>query len=338
MTESDWRTVLQDFDIGTIFRIRTGEGTASAKIRVLSGRGEFIVRRIPPGEMVDVHLRYDHALRNHLAKEGFPAPQIVPSHFGEPFVKRQLECSEGIFEMSHLLPGCPVMEPDAEQLFETGRTLAWFHELGESFEHAGKDTFVREDDPSMLEPLYRRLQPLAKKRKQNEPWQRLGEELGRVAAALTGVGTKTAGLTVIHGDFHPGNVLFDGQTVSGVLDYDYCSGFTPLRDLGDGLMFFSAGHTQTFDTNDIWSLTQEWRPDATRAAALLNGYSSRRTLPVTWELLNELMVSRWLQCRLRGARKVADSDKIDFVLKGLWGPLDFLRYKFPVWFRAVRRL
>lgn len=47
---------------------------------------------------------------------------------------------------------------------------------------------------------------------------------------------------VVHGDWHPGNVLFDGDRISGVLDFDSARMEPAIVDIANGLLQYAARH------------------------------------------------------------------------------------------------
>jgi hypothetical protein len=60
-------------------------------------------------------------------------------------------------------------------------------------------------------------------------------------------------------------------------------------------------------------------PDFERSHAILSAYTVATSLfHEEWRALPWLMRSRWLQIRLRGARKVPAEEKVDFVLHDLF--------------------
>jgi hypothetical protein len=119
------------------------------------------------------------------------------------------------------------------------------------------------------------------------------------------------------------------------LDYDYAAPGSVMRDIGDGLMFFAAVRPAAFDPDDIWSLTQAWRPDAGRAVEFLKGYTSVRPLPEDWPMTSYILLSRWLQVKLRGSRKVTPDRKLDFVLTDLREVVHWIENGFQGWFIEV---
>lgn|GEM_PF-5032405 len=52
--------------------------------------------------------------------------------------------------------------------------------------------------------------------------------------------TLTAEETIVHGDFHPGNVVFDGEKALAAVDFDYAQREHPLYDLAYAWLMFSA--------------------------------------------------------------------------------------------------
>lgn len=61
---------------------------------------------------------------------------------------------------------------------------------------------------------------------------RPGRRTARVAAAIEALRTRTWATTFCHGDFHPGNVLFAGSTVTGVVDWASARVAPFLSDVG----------------------------------------------------------------------------------------------------------
>ena len=322
-----WKSVLQHYDVPRPVELTPVGGTAAPNLRVDSPGGRFILRRRPKAMADPEFVLYDHALRTYLADCGFPAPKPVPTKNGATWVQVDGE----IFELSPLLPGTMAPAPNPAMLFDTGKQLATFHRLGEGFHHPGKERFVREDHPSVLLPLVEELSELADDDRSREDFSRVRKELDELCGLWTGPPDRT----VLHGDFHPGNVLYDAGRISAVLDYDYAAPGPTARDLGDALMFFAARRKSPFNPDDIRSLTQGWQIDDERAKSLLKGYASVRPLPENLETLRDLMRSRWLQVKLRGARKVPREQKIGFVLSDLWPTADWLKRDFIPWFRHI---
>jgi homoserine kinase type II len=122
---------------------------------------------------------------------------------------------------------------------------------------------------------------------------------------------------VIHGDLHPGNVLFRGGAVAGIFDFDWANRWERVRDVGDGLLFFAARRGQPMHPGDIWSLTEAVDIDVSSAGAFLGAYESVTPLSAAErEGLPVVMSARWMQIRIRGMRKVRIEERFRFLHRG----------------------
>jgi len=327
----NWLAILEHYDLPRQVNLVPIGGTASQSLRVETATGNYILRCRPAGMAKEEFIEYDHTLRTFLADHYFPTPRLKPAKSGYTWV----EVDGQIFEMSCLLAGQVVPVPNARQLHSAGHALALFHQLTVDFDHPGKANFVREDHVSILQPLLDELYTLAQDTREREELDQIQGQL-KILSTLDADGFfEPLQPGVIHGDLHPGNVLFTGNYVSALLDYDYASPGPAMRDIGDGLVFFASRRPRDFDLNDIWSLTQGWKPDTDRAMAFLRGYTSIRPLPDDWPTTSHILLSRWLQVKLRGSRKVPKEEKIRFVLTDLWDVVRWLEHYFHGWFTQL---
>ncbi len=131
---------------------------------------------------------------------------------------------------------------------------------------------------------------------------------------------------VIHGDLHPGNILFLDARLVALLDFDWANRREQIRDIGDCLIFFCADRTGQIVPGDIWSLTQGFTIDVSRAVALIQAYSEiDEILPTELLALPRVLSLRWRQMRIRGGRKVEERRRSKFLNRGdLFSVLDGL--------------
>ena len=88
--------------------------------------------------------------------------------------------------------------------------------------------------------------------------------------------------------------------------------------------FFGSVRKAAFATDCIDSLTQVFLPKLTLCHQIIRGYQTVFLLTdKEWNAFPLLMLSRWLQIRLRGSRKVQDSNKLSFVLNQF--------FEIPLW-------
>jgi hypothetical protein len=126
--------------------------------------------------------------------------------------------------------------------------------------------------------------------------------------------------------------------VSAVYDFDYLSLQARVRDLCDALMFFTATRDRPLDPNDIYSLTAPYLLDPDRAVVLLESYcKTNRLVECEWEAIPWILRSLWCQNRLRGSRKVKESQKLAFVLDRFFEQTDWLDQSSTELLAAVQR-
>ncbi len=255
----------------------------------------------------------DHALRSHLVGAGVPAIPVIPTRDGITWLVHP----QGVVDLSPFREGACVGEPAPAQLHEAGRALARFHIAGAEFAHPAAGQRLREDHSSLLHPVLRDLCDLAVTTEQRAALDDLERQVRRVCGPLDEGLYDELTDTVVHGDFHPGNVFFQGSKVVAVFDLDWAHRGASLRDIGDGLMFFCATRPGSLDPDDIRSLDQRWTLDAQRCRCFTRGYTTERPLPAGTEHLGQIMLSRWLQCRIRGSRKVDPEERISFATTGI---------------------
>lgn len=94
--------------------------------------------------------------------------------------------------------------------------------------------------------------------------EQLSETIKQAVDAITcGADCETlrADETIVHGDYHPGNVLFRGETAVAAVDFDYAHCEHPLYDLAYAWLMFSSGSKQ-----------EQQNAKEQAAAGLLSGY------------------------------------------------------------------
>ncbi len=307
--------VAEAYGLGPIEAFEPGGGTASPKWAIRTGKGRFFVRTRPAEFADEAHTRFDHAALRQLHRAGLCAPDVLEQAGGATW----LDLPAGRCEVLSWVEGAAFDGGSTAQLAGVGTFLARLH--GVDCFPPGKGGFRREDHPDALQPYYQALLELPEARGREPELARLERELERVRGHLSDGLYATLPAALTHGDFHPGNVRFGPEgDVSAVYDFDYLSRQARVRDLSDALLFFAARRGSPLsDTSDIRRLTQIMTPDLERSAIVLRAYTAIAPLAYEeWRALPWLMRSRWLQIRLRGARKVPPEQKVAFVLEALF--------------------
>ncbi|MEA3400269.1 MAG: phosphotransferase [Armatimonadota bacterium] len=303
--------------------IAPGSGTANASAIVDAPRGPVLLRRRNPRYAREQWVRHDHALFRHLRDHGLPAPEGVLGDLGRSWLADAGE----IYELFAYVEAEAHEEGDERELLSAGRTLAGIHRAAESFEPPAPKPWPRFHDPRDAQEGLTEL--LALGRERGEAARRLSvlaralELAEALVDRLPDERYLSLPQTVVHGDYHPGNLKFREHRVAGVFDWDWCSRQPRMVDLADGLLFFCGVRTEPLVPGDIWSLTAAMTIDSARVERFLEGYRAG-VEPTERELsaLPDLMRCRWLYCRVDAAqRKVQPARRAEFVVRDLEVPL-----------------
>lgn len=190
----------------------------------------------------------------HLARCGFPVAKWNRTKGGEICAR----CEDRIAVLFDFVPGYQARAdkdslPSAEECFVAGASLARLHGAGASLvtdAERARNVFTELERAMRYEEIF--LQGIEG-----------GEKfIGEVEEAIS-FGKKYGGATgLIQNDYRPGNVLFrDRDTVSGVIDFDWCCRGPLLKDLALALVEWSFPDGAS-------------APDAGCSDAFLDGYDS----------------------------------------------------------------
>jgi Ser/Thr protein kinase RdoA (MazF antagonist) len=141
-----------------------------------------------------------------------------------------------------------------------GAALARLHSMLRTFE--GTRLSLQSPVNSVLDTIENELQNAAKKAPQFKvEMEKVGSE---VSLALQTINQTKTNPQLIHGDFHPGNLLFD-TTVVAIIDFEYLHFEESIYDVAYALVMFSARWTNDRDDGQI---------DPAFCQAFINGYTS----------------------------------------------------------------
>ena len=313
--------VLDAFGLVPARHITRLGGTAS-EVALANGDDGPVLVRWRAGEFNgEDYVRFDHACLVRLAGAGLPVP--VP--YTTPGGATSVRDDGSTVEVLTWLCGEPFQEGDDSSVADLGRTLARFHTALADDPPAGKENFVREDHPDLVQPYVAELAALCRSDQQRRDVGKIESQLERIRDELDSGLYDQLPHTIIHGDIHPGNVAFRNSQVSALFDFDYMSRQARARDLCDALMFFAASRELPLNPGDIQLLTQPYCLQMAPSRLLIDGYQQvSRLTDLDWQGLTLLLRSQWCQIRLRGSRKVPENSQLEFVLSGFMEMIDRL--------------
>ncbi|MDY7010039.1 MAG: phosphotransferase [Planctomycetota bacterium] len=260
-----------------------------------SERGRFLFKRRAHGKDDIEKVAFTHQIQLHLAGENFPLPHLISTRSDN---NSMLVLNEHIYELFEFIQG-QGYDGSLEATFDAGRTLGLYHKLLVNFQgdydppkgsYHGASAVgeaIRDTIPSL--PLESRPEPDILL----ETVEFLERAYLRCTTEADKAGLKDWPAQIVHGDWHPGNMLFRDKLVAAVIDYDTARLQQRVIDLANGTIQFSI-----IGGSDDPS---EWpdHPDKSRLKQFLLGYDSVNVISKA-----ELQVVPFLMCEAMVAEAV----------------------------------
>ena len=232
------RVVLDHYDLGELKSAqRVGHGFVNENWILETVHGQYFLKRRHPDLRDPTVICAQHALNKHLRQSGFPAPAILPSRSGETLLVLDNE----YFEIQEYIEGSPYQDTNETHFRAAAVTLGLYHACIHGFTpHPHCDLGILYSPPIVDENL----------NSLTELWEL--ERDAALAEILQQLESHTADLAVyfsehhelpwlvIHGDYHAGNLLFQGDRIVGVVDYDKARWQPRVVELAEALIYFAS--------------------------------------------------------------------------------------------------
>lgn len=232
------RRVLVHYDLGELRSAqRVERGYVNQNWVIQTTRGQYFLKHRHPELRNREVIGAQHALMDHLRKSGFPAPIILPTASGETL----LVLDDEFYEIQGYIEGTPYEEAKLAHFQEAAIMLGRYHGCVRGFAPSALCHMGDLYDPPILTKNLRSLKAvwirdqgpaLAKMDRRLESHE---EEL-RSRFALH----EELPHLVIHGDYHGANLLFDGDRIVGVVDYDKARWQPRIVELAEVLIYFAS--------------------------------------------------------------------------------------------------
>jgi len=276
--------VLSHYDIGIILQVKplSGGNKRAPKMAIVSEQGKFLLKRRPKGKDDLYRVAFAHAVQSHLAAESFPVTCLLATRDKNNTV---LQLNNHIYELFQFVTGTRY-DGSEEATIDAGRQLAKFHRHLADFAYesalGGLKTCFH--DSSIVR---RHLKTLGSDRSShpNKKLRTTAEALmtlyNESSVCVNELGFDSWQHQVVHGDWHPGNMLFSKHKLAAVLDFDSVKIAPPLTDLANGMLQFSivGGRPNPADWPDYF--------DQDKLLQFLNGY--RRVINLDKNKLDSLL-------------------------------------------------
>ncbi|MBL9119491.1 MAG: phosphotransferase [Phycisphaerae bacterium] len=286
--------ILPRFDLGHIEVAREyRRGSRSApKLKISTERGEFLLKRRLLERHPVARIRYSHALQAALARQGFPvAPLLADRSTGDTLIV----AGEYAYEMFRFVIG-ERYDKTVRGAARAGDALARLHRITRDFDtsQAVPASFHNSQTVrsalSRLPASVRRVDPGVDEKYFGDAVRYLEETYARAIEEIRDLGFAGLRPSAVHGDWHPGNVIFQrgssNFSVAAVIDFDSTRSEPWITEIANGMAQFAIrgeGGTSPLD----WPADF----DARRLQAFLHGYLGASPRPVT---LEERSMIPWL--------------------------------------------
>jgi len=271
LSQGELERVLSRYSLGRLQEAqRPKHGFVNDNWIVDTTQGRFFLKHRHPALSEPAFVRAQHALTIWLRSGGFPVPELKRTTEGTTLCILDGEC----YEIQEYVEGTHYDDARGEQLEEVARTLARYHhtvrqfapailcrprrlyspqQISENLSDLARMWQVRADDK--LSPLVARIEARAK---------RLAARFAR-HSALPGL--------VIHGDYYADNLLFAGDRIVGVVDFDKARWQARVAELAEALIFFASPQRSALE-----HVVYRSYPDWDLLTRFLHAYC--RTLPL----------------------------------------------------------
>jgi len=267
---------------------------------VLAADGEYILQRVHPLFAPEVHDNIA-AVTEHLRRRGVPAPRLLTSTSGQPWISLG---PEGVWRVMTRLPGVSFATVQTTaQARAAGSQVGLFHAALADLDHTFKVVRQTHDTRSHLATLHAAVGEHTSHRLHADV-AALAAEVFAGHASLPPPGDIP--LRVGHGDLKFNNLLFAGTgpkdqvTPAGIIDLDTVDRMPLHRELGDAWRSWCnrGGEDQTAATFDLDVFAASW--DGYKSAVpTLPGLAERQALVHGVEWISLELTARFAADALR---------------------------------------
>jgi homoserine kinase type II len=269
-TEAELKEILRHYDVGelkTWEQNDRGYCNISYAIETVADgkRNRFFLRKYKKGAR-ESEIKFEHSVINHLLENGFDlVARILETRDGRSYVRRLADGEAVFYAVFDFLSGEDRYtwigpQCSAREVKSAAAVLARFHATMFGFSPLG-----RRDEPKTVDVLpavAENVKGNAQKSGDTVFDVYLAENLDlivrnvvRTRCALAERACRELVQVVIHCDYHPGNLKFQGQEATGLFDFDWSKVDARCFDVALAVYYFFAaweeGRGGAFDLNRL---------------------------------------------------------------------------------------
>jgi Ser/Thr protein kinase RdoA (MazF antagonist) len=243
---------------------------------ITSERGNFLLKRRPKGKDDLYHVAFAHAIQSRLSEMEFPLAPLVTTCDEKNTI---LHLNNHIYELFEFVSGSRY-DGSAEATADTGWQLANFHQDLTDFAQEWKPPGGSFHDSSIVR-THLKTTGTGQDKKLQKTAETLMAFYNASSIRVSELGFDSWPEQIVHGDWHPGNMLFANHAMIALLDFDSVKIASPVTDLANGMLQFSivGNRPNPADWPDYL--------DQAKLIQFLNGY--RKVIELDENQLNSLL-------------------------------------------------
>jgi homoserine kinase type II len=267
----DLERVLSHYPLGLLTDAqRVKQGFVSENWSIATTQGHFFVKCRPQRQGQAGLILAQHELMEYLRRHGFPAPTLIRTLTGETL----LALDDRWYEIQKYIDGEPFDHDRPAHLEEAALTLGTYHSNVRGFAPAALCSLGELYTPRTVHEMLRRLGE-AWKVHEDPALAALTEDLRACADELATSFAQHGRLSrlVIHGDYYADNLIFSGDSIVGVVDYDKARLEPRVVELAEALIYFASSRPGQMK-HIVYRGFLDWSP----FSRVLRGYNDSHAL------------------------------------------------------------
>jgi Ser/Thr protein kinase RdoA (MazF antagonist) len=257
LMQNELSAVLRHYPLGELQAAwRPEQGFVSDNWVVETAQGSYFLKHRHPSQSQPELIRCGHALMAWLKQAGFPAPRLLRHMHGDTLLWLDGEC----YEVQEYIEGRPYDHSRPQDLEQAAVTLGCYHVMVEGFFQPEMCKTGELYHPHIVQSNLARLAESWQLDRNSEP----GDVVSHLAALSDNLAARfcchgALPELVIHGDYYAGNLLFHGDRVVAVVDYDKARWQQRVVELAEVLIYFASprpGYTRYL----VYPGVLQWRP------------------------------------------------------------------------------